>query len=469
MRVGPRAEDSPGRGGGDPNLVESSSMAGNPDRVYERISLNEAVEALRAGQGLNCVEIEDLRALIETTQHEIPDLEEIYCLECKILKCDCEGLECAVALFLEDSEFVEKASFWHASFAKGASFRGATFSKAAYFGGATFSEEADFGDVTFSKVAYFVEATFSKAAYFDSATFSEVAAFRGATFSPKGVYFGRATFSGLASFLGAMLYGMINLQLAKFSRPCSLNLAGLRLMPGGGVRLSMDQIGRYQRPKWLRKRLLNTCLFVLHLVSLVLDGDGQHWWRKGRNWWKGARGLMRPYRYLRKRWPSVHLLEWETSARPWELADAAAQYNILRDSFRTQPSTDDEEDRCHYKYKDLTRRVTKGRRLWRACDWAVMKWCLGYGIYTKRILATAVGVILAFAGLYHAVAGPETIDHFDEGPFGSIYFSIITFTTLGYGDYQPLGWLRYAAGLEALLGLTLVAVFTVSYARKLIR
>ena len=53
--------------------------------------------------------------------------------------------------------------------------------------------------------------------------------------------------------------------------------------------------------------------------------------------------------------------------------------------------------------------------------------------------------------------------------FNPWYFSIITFTTIGYGDYAPRGWLRWAAGPEGFLGLFLMAVFTVSFARKFIR
>lgn len=45
-------------------------------------------------------------------------------------------------------------------------------------------------------------------------------------------------------------------------------------------------------------------------------------------------------------------------------------------------------------------------------------------------------------------------------PHGSlmdcVYFSFTTFTTLGFGDINPLGLLRYLTGLEALTGLVLI-------------
>ena len=37
-----------------------------------------------------------------------------------------------------------------------------------------------------------------------------------------------------------------------------------------------------------------------------------------------------------------------------------------------------------------------------------------------------------------------------------IYFSFTTFTTLGYGDIEPFGGIRYLAGVESLTGLVLI-------------
>lgn len=36
------------------------------------------------------------------------------------------------------------------------------------------------------------------------------------------------------------------------------------------------------------------------------------------------------------------------------------------------------------------------------------------------------------------------------------YFSFTTFTTLGFGDIEPIGHLRYLTGIEALTGLVLI-------------
>lgn len=39
----------------------------------------------------------------------------------------------------------------------------------------------------------------------------------------------------------------------------------------------------------------------------------------------------------------------------------------------------------------------------------------------------------------------------------NVYFSFTTYTSLGFGDIEPVGDLRFLAGLEALTGLVLIA------------
>jgi hypothetical protein len=50
----------------------------------------------------------------------------------------------------------------------------------------------------------------------------------------------------------------------------------------------------------------------------------------------------------------------------------------------------------------------------------------------------------------------------------NLYFSLITFTTIGYGDLLPTGFLRILAGFEGFLGITLTSVFLVSLAKRVL-
>jgi hypothetical protein len=52
----------------------------------------------------------------------------------------------------------------------------------------------------------------------------------------------------------------------------------------------------------------------------------------------------------------------------------------------------------------------------------------------------------------------------------SFYFSVITFTTLGYGDFQPVNLAGQALGIaEVLTGAFFIALFVVIFARKMTR
>lgn len=80
---------------------------------------------------------------------------------------------------------------------------------------------------------------------------------------------------------------------------------------------------------------------------------------------------------------------------------------------------------------------------------------------TYRSLALlALAVVLCAAGYFFLAAG--SANGLGNGAGKSVgealYFSVVTFTTLGYGDLAPIGWGRAVAGTEALAGLFLAAL-----------
>ena len=50
-----------------------------------------------------------------------------------------------------------------------------------------------------------------------------------------------------------------------------------------------------------------------------------------------------------------------------------------------------------------------------------------------------------------------------------IYFSVVTFTTLRYGDIAPIGWARLVATIEAFFRTFILAIFVVVFAKKMMR
>jgi hypothetical protein len=81
-----------------------------------------------------------------------------------------------------------------------------------------------------------------------------------------------------------------------------------------------------------------------------------------------------------------------------------------------------------------------------------------------------MGAVFGFAAIYYtfqnfmSYAAPLKMSFAD-----CVYFSVVTYTTVGYGDIHAIGDLRFLAGLEALVGLTLTSLFTVIIARRIIR
>lgn len=99
-----------------------------------------------------------------------------------------------------------------------------------------------------------------------------------------------------------------------------------------------------------------------------------------------------------------------------------------------------------------------------------MNMLCGYGEKPYRIVLSAVGTILFFSVLYLAfnsiepsAAPKETLNWIDY-----IYFSTITFTTVGYGDIIPKPyWLfRGLAASEGFIGTFLTGLFIFTLARK---
>jgi len=50
----------------------------------------------------------------------------------------------------------------------------------------------------------------------------------------------------------------------------------------------------------------------------------------------------------------------------------------------------------------------------------------------------------------------DLIGNFDGSIMDCAYFSFTTFTTLGFGDIEPIGNVRYLTGVESLTGLVLI-------------
>ncbi len=63
---------------------------------------------------------------------------------------------------------------------------------------------------------------------------------------------------------------------------------------------------------------------------------------------------------------------------------------------------------------------------------------------------------LSYYWMHHAGDWGSLYGNFEGKLLDCAYFSFTTYTTLGFGDIQPTGKLRYLTGLESLTGLLLI-------------
>ncbi|ASJ11940.1 potassium channel family protein [Thermococcus thioreducens] len=102
-------------------------------------------------------------------------------------------------------------------------------------------------------------------------------------------------------------------------------------------------------------------------------------------------------------------------------------------------------------------------------EWLFADLTCKYGTDWKRPILIWLGAVNVFFPLLFFLTKSV------EGLSGSMsfldyeYFSVVTATTLGYGDYHPIGVGRVIASVEALFGMFMWAVFLTVFARRYMR
>ena len=141
-------------------------------------------------------------------------------------------------------------------------------------------------------------------------------------------------------------------------------------------------------------------------------------------------------------------------------------YQKLKEAYKKQGELFD-SGLCFEKEMDKRREVgTRKERYWLSILWVLC----GYGERPARVFASFLITILGFALIYmnlSLVSVDEGILHYDFG--NALYFSVVTFTSLGYGDIRPVGMAKLFAGVEALLGIFLISLFVFVFCRKMVR
>lgn len=178
------------------------------------------------------------------------------------------------------------------------------------------------------------------------------------------------------------------------------------------------------------------------------------------------------------------MIEDQSGSSAREKAD---QYRVLKEDF-TNIGQYESEDRAYVRFKRHERKAwlkecleeKPSNAIWAypsaAFQWLVFDKMGKYATDPLRVLISMLVVYTLFSLSYmllpHFVEGDitSTVEGQELGHLArGFYHSAITFLTIGYGDYHPIGQFRWISALEGFLGIFLTAYFTVAFVRKILR
>ena len=402
-------------------------------------------------------------------------------------------------------------NFGGVTFEDNANFKGITFEGNANFGNAAFEGDDIFGGTTVNLNSFWTK-TFKKNTKLVRTTFKKKAYFRGTIFKRDAGFVG-TLFRGDADFIRAIIEENANFVMADFEGntyfdqvtfKVDSNFSGTTFK--GDISFSYTTLvpATMLEIKLAKKGIIKFEYTNLENVILDLDLD------------EGvlidfSNALLRNTR-TKKEQIENHILQEKEE----EFSKASEIYLLLKNNFHSIGRYDD-ESWAYKKEKDMDRlshsfpyykKVLKEEseiEKFPILKWIkkgdFIKWIIsgfsniiyGYGEKPWNVIRAAVVIIVLFAFSFSliGIGKPEIIELKGSGIYqnsgnivdlsikgffenseirnfpDSLYFSLITFTTLGYGDFRPLEGLgRILAGSEAFLGAIMMALFVYTFARR---
>jgi hypothetical protein len=124
------------------------------------------------------------------------------------------------------------------------------------------------------------------------------------------------------------------------------------------------------------------------------------------------------------------------------------------------------ERHVRYDHAFSAKHESVGERLNAVRAWLVslfLNWMWGYGEKPRRITLAMAAGILFFGALQYSLDGIS-----GAGFWAHVYFSGITFLTIGYGDLVPVEPLpRFLAVVEGVVGITVLGMLIASWTKKI--
>lgn len=396
-----------------------------------------------------------------------------------------------------------------------ASFRGAEFQGIANFSGRKFKEKADFKGVKFQDDAIFVASEF-KLAIFKRDEFEGEADFGLATFEEK-ANFGGSKFEEKADFGGVTFEESANFRTCKFKengyffklalgKNSILNFSQAIFEKRGQFKLDYINYANFEGSELRKVKFINVLLSKLNLHDAILEdayissanwGNDEKWTCReekeiGSSEKCGVCGtvIINPSQNCEVCGTNLEGNKKERDkTREEQYKRAENVYRSLKESLEREGNKE-KADEMFVKEMRMKRQRKKEsnsliKKLSAYLEKPLVDGTCEYGTNVPRILGLSALIILSFTFIYWLgsvfsiffLSEAEIIYHNGysistvsfSGFLKSLYYSVITFSTLGYGDMHPTGFLMGISALQSLYGALITALIIVVFARKWMR
>jgi hypothetical protein len=174
------------------------------------------------------------------------------------------------------------------------------------------------------------------------------------------------------------------------------------------------------------------------------------------------------------------IIIWEDYKKELNCRELEGIYRRLKQSYQRHGNYST-SGKFYYREMDLHGEQLRFLdKLW----WNIgYKYSCGYGEKPFNVFRVSIVIIILFASFYFysgiTILGKNTINwdmnlisfnfSWINDFLWCLYMSITAFTTMGYGDVQPIGMSRLFASLEAGIGIFMTALFIFVFTRKMLR
>jgi len=367
------------------------------------------------------------------------------------------------------------------------SFSGITFNDYAIFMRTTFHEDAEFIGVNFQNDAIFNYANFNKV-HFNATNFKWNAIFNESSF--KWAFFPLVNFYGNAQFWNLKKLERMHFTEAKFSSGTSA-LFGFKEGKATfhsalleNISLSL-KLGKDAKIDFKNTRLCNTNIKRKDLEGHIIQENEGDFIQTKEIYLLIKNNFHSIGRYDDESWAFTKERDMERMSKSfYSLLSKYKKYSL----FKTILKKSNSFKRVIVKLK-IFRKWLFSKKSIKWFNLSFLDFIYQYGESPRRVIRFALiiiflfAIILNFSGIVNSDRTNLIIEFIkksqgDEytlrylGPIlgnflDCLYFSVVTFTTLGYGDFQPaVGLSRIFVSLESIIGAITMALFVYTFARR---